>query len=97
MISWRKLKKIQYRPYLINGCLDATGLKIEPWVIPCTTSALCGFPGLLLSRWPLRACCHRRGSAAAAHSRATDPATTRAEPAAILGLRRCTARATRRT
>ena len=55
------------------------------------------FPGVLLLRWPLRACCYRRGSTAAARSRATDPATTRAEPAAILGLRRCTARGTRRT
>jgi len=27
----RKLKKIQYRPRLIDGCLAATGLKIEPW------------------------------------------------------------------
>ena len=27
----RKLKKIQYRPHLINGCLATTGLKIEPW------------------------------------------------------------------
>jgi hypothetical protein len=27
----RKLKKIQYRPHLINGCLAATGLRIEPW------------------------------------------------------------------
>jgi len=45
---------------------------------------------------PLRACCYRSGSADAARSRATDPATTRAEPAAILGLRRCTARGTRR-
>ena len=26
----RKLKKIQYRPHLINGCLAATGLAIEP-------------------------------------------------------------------
>ena len=60
---------------------------------PC----LLRFPGLLLSRWPLRACCYRRGSADAARSRATDPAATRAEPAAILGLRRCTARAARRT
>jgi hypothetical protein len=59
--------------------------------------AFCGFPGVLLSRWPLRACCYRRGSAAAARSRATDPAASRAEPAAILGLRRCTARAARRT
>jgi len=25
----RRLKKIQYRPHLINGCLAATGLKIE--------------------------------------------------------------------
>jgi hypothetical protein len=55
------------------------------------------FPGVLLSRWPLRACYYRRGSADAARSRATDPAATRAEPAAILGLRRCTARAARRT
>ena len=55
------------------------------------------FPGVLLSRWPLRACYYRRGSADAARSRATDPAATRAEPTAILGLRRCTARAARRT
>ena len=55
------------------------------------------FPGVLLSRGPLRACCYRRGSAAAARSRATDPAATRAHPAAILGLRRCTARATQGT
>ena len=27
----RKLKKIQYRPHLIDGCLAATDLKIEPW------------------------------------------------------------------
>jgi hypothetical protein len=27
----RKLKKIQYRPCLINGCLATTGLMIEPW------------------------------------------------------------------
>jgi transposase len=27
----RKLKKIQYRPHLINGCLAGTGLTIEPW------------------------------------------------------------------
>ena len=47
-------------------------------------------------RPPMRGC-YRRGSAAAARSRATDPAATRAEPAAILGLRRCTARAARRT
>jgi hypothetical protein len=59
--------------------------------------AFCGFPGVLLSRWPLRACRYRRGSADAARSRATDPAATRAEPAAILGLRRGTARAARRT
>ena len=59
--------------------------------------AFCGFPGLLLSRWPLRACCYRRGSADAARSRATDPAAARAEPTAILGLRRCTAPAARRT
>ena len=59
--------------------------------------AFCGFPGVLLSRWPLRACRYRRGSADAARSRATDPAATRAEPTAILGLRRCTARAARRT
>ena len=26
-----QLKKIQYRPHLINGCLGATGLRIEPW------------------------------------------------------------------
>jgi transposase len=27
----RKLKKIQYRPHLIDGFLAGTGLKIEPW------------------------------------------------------------------
>ena len=27
----RKLKKIQYRPHLIGGCLAATGLSIETW------------------------------------------------------------------
>ncbi len=27
----RKLKKIQYRPHLIDGCLAATGLNIESW------------------------------------------------------------------
>jgi hypothetical protein len=26
----RKLKKIQYRPHLIDGCLAAAGLTIEP-------------------------------------------------------------------
>jgi len=26
----RKLKKIQYRPYLIDGCLAGTGLTVEP-------------------------------------------------------------------
>ena len=26
----RKLKKIQYRPHLINGCLAATGLDPDP-------------------------------------------------------------------
>ncbi|WP_327106917.1 hypothetical protein [Nonomuraea glycinis] len=28
-IAKRKLKKIQYRPHLINGCLAQTGLIIE--------------------------------------------------------------------
>jgi hypothetical protein len=28
----RELKKIQYRPHLIDGCLAATGLTIEPWL-----------------------------------------------------------------
>ena len=27
----RKLKKIQYCPHLIEGCLAATGLTIESW------------------------------------------------------------------
>ena len=27
----RQLKKIQYRPHLIHGCLAATGLTIEAW------------------------------------------------------------------
>ena len=52
--------------------------------------------GLLPRPDALGACCYRSGSADAARSRATDPATTRAEPAAIRGLRRCAARATRR-
>jgi hypothetical protein len=29
-ISEHKLKKIQYRPHLIDGCLAATGLRFEP-------------------------------------------------------------------
>ena len=35
----RKLKKIQYRPHLIDGCLAATGLKIETLVTTCTASS----------------------------------------------------------
>jgi len=27
----RKLKKIQYRPHLIDSCLAPTGLTTEPW------------------------------------------------------------------
>jgi transposase len=27
----RKLKKIQYKPHLIDGCLAGTGLVLEPW------------------------------------------------------------------
>jgi transposase len=27
----RKLKKIQYKPHLLDGCLAATGVAIEPW------------------------------------------------------------------
>jgi hypothetical protein len=27
----RKLKKIQYRPHLIDGCLAGTGLTLKPW------------------------------------------------------------------
>ena len=27
----RKLKKIQYRPHLISGCLAKTSLTLEPW------------------------------------------------------------------
>jgi hypothetical protein len=30
-IGKRKLKKFQYRPHLISGCLAKTGLTIEPW------------------------------------------------------------------
>jgi hypothetical protein len=29
-VTKRKLKKIQYRPHLVDGCLAATGLIIEP-------------------------------------------------------------------
>ena len=32
----RKLRKIQYRPHLIDGCLAGTGLRIEPPAIPLT-------------------------------------------------------------
>ena len=35
----RKLKKIQYRPHLIDGCLAATGLKNRALVTTCTTSS----------------------------------------------------------
>ena len=35
----RKLKKIQYRPHLIDGCLAATGLKHRALVTTCTTSS----------------------------------------------------------
>ena len=27
----RKLKKIQYRPHLIDGCMAGTGMTIEQW------------------------------------------------------------------
>jgi hypothetical protein len=30
-ISTSKLKKIQYRPHLVSGCLAAAGLAIEAW------------------------------------------------------------------
>ncbi|MEU3170412.1 transposase [Streptosporangium sp. NPDC006930] len=30
-IMKRKLKKIQFRPHLLDGCLTTTGLAIEPW------------------------------------------------------------------
>ena len=36
----RKLKKIQYRPHLIDGCLAATGLRIEPPALPLTLKYL---------------------------------------------------------
>jgi hypothetical protein len=29
--SKRKLKKIQYRPHVVDDCLAATGLTIELW------------------------------------------------------------------
>ena len=29
--AWLRVLKIQYRPHLIDGCLAATGLTIEPW------------------------------------------------------------------
>jgi hypothetical protein len=65
---------------------------------PCSSPSTSLLRPSAIARWrasrgPLRACCYRSGSAAAARSRATDPAMTRARPAAILGLRRCTARA----
>ena len=60
-------------------------------------TAVINRPRLHGRRWRLRARCYRSGSADAARSRASDPAATRAEPTAILGQRRCTARAARRT
>ena len=36
----RKLKKIQYRPHLIDGCLAAAGLRIGPAAIPLTSQYL---------------------------------------------------------
>ena len=38
----RKLKKIQYRPHLIDGCLAGTGLTLEPWPPGFSTDPLTG-------------------------------------------------------
>jgi hypothetical protein len=59
---------------------------------PSNSPSSCAGPGS-----GARCSCYRRGSADAARSRATDPAVTRADPTATLGLRRCTARTARRT
>lgn len=40
-IMKRRLKKIQYRPHAITGCLTATGLTIEPettWLVPTSST-----------------------------------------------------------
>src|SRR5208337_1975358 len=94
-----------HRKETIDRCLSRVGSFSAQRTPDCAAGGSCRgsqagaarFPGVLLSRGPLRACCYRSGSAAAARSRATDPAATRAHPAAILGLRRCTARATQGT
>jgi hypothetical protein len=36
----RKLKKIQYRPHLVDDCLAATGLRIELSAVPLTREYL---------------------------------------------------------
>jgi hypothetical protein len=73
------------------------GIPGHPVVRPGQRTCLLRFSRCSPIAVALWACRYRRGSADAARSRATDPAATRAEPTAILGLRRCTALAARRT
>jgi hypothetical protein len=47
----RKLKKIQYRPHLIDGCLAATGLTIEPWRPPVSRLAGADYPGETMAQF----------------------------------------------
>jgi hypothetical protein len=75
------------QPSLANGDPGPGWLPAE--IAGNLTISMAGLPG--------RACCYWRGSADAARSRASDPAADRARPAAILGLRCCTARAASRT
>ena len=48
----RKLKKIQYRPHLIDGCLAGTGLTIDPWQTTCTTSSTWLAGSKMRGPWP---------------------------------------------
>ena len=43
------LKKIQYRPGLIEGCLAGTGLALEPGETPTTSKIMAFFPCYLLA------------------------------------------------
>jgi hypothetical protein len=57
----RKLKKIQYRPHLIDGCLAAAGLAIEPAELQltrvCPIGGFGGDPEQLHCGIPLRSNC----------------------------------------
>ena len=95
LVDWQA-RQVAF-PVSFTGCTFDEEVVLDQAQVASLAFNQCTLPGVLLSRGPLRACCYRSGSAAAARSRAADPATTRAHPAAVLGLRRCTARATQGT